>query len=266
MWNLNVFESGLKTTLSARKKTHRKKTAACRRQVHMDVPALTTEQIVEVDWLMVSDYGIELIQMMENAGRSLAELTLRMLNASPSDQSVCVLCGRGNNGGGGMVAARHLHNRGVDVHAIRLGGELKDVPAKQWSILENIGLQNEPYFDLSQADIILDALIGYGLQGDPRSEVAVWIEKANAAGKPILALDAPSGLDSTLGTASSPTVRADATLILALPKVGLMNASARPYVGNLYLADISVPPELYRKMGLEVQNFFEKDAIIKIRE
>jgi NAD(P)H-hydrate epimerase len=165
-----------------------------------------------------------------------------------------------------MVAARHMHNRGADVHVIRLAGELKAAPAKQWNILENIGLRNEPYFDLPEADMILDALIGYGLRGEPRPEVTVWIEKANAAGRPILALDTPSGLDTTSGTAGRSTVRADATMTLALPKVGLMSESAYPYVGSLYLADISVPPELYRKMGLEIQGIFEKDTIIKIRE
>lgn len=165
-----------------------------------------------------------------------------------------------------MVAARHLFNRGAKVHVIRLAGELKEIPAKQWMILNNVGLQNEPYFDLAEADIILDALIGYGLNGDPHPEVAVWIEKANAAGKPILALDAPSGLDTTSGTAGSPTVRADATMTLALPKVGLISEAARPYVGKLYLADISVPPVLYRQMGLNVQNVFEKETIIEIRE
>ena len=232
----------------------------------MEIPSLTTEQMVEVDRLMIEDYDIELIQMMENAGRNLAELTVRMLGASLSRQTVCVLCGRGNNGGGGMVAARHLHNRGADVHVIRLAGELKNIPAKQWGILENMGLHNEPYFDLSEADIILDALIGYGLQGDPRPEVAVWIEKINGAGKPVLALDAPSGLDTTSGAASRLTVRADATMTLALPKVGLMSESVREYVGSLYLADISVPPGLYRKIGLEVGNIFEQDSIIKIRE
>jgi len=243
-----------------------KKIAACKRQVNVDIPALTTEQMVEVDRLMIAEYGIELIQMMENAGRNLAELTGRMLGASLSGRSVCVLCGRGNNGGGGMVAARHLHNRGADVHVIRLAGELKAVPAKQWNILENIGLRNEPYFDLSQADIILDALIGYGLRGDSRPEVAVWIEKANAAGRPVLALDTPSGLNTTSGTAGRPTVRAEATMALALPKVGLMSESAHPYVGSPYLADISVPPGLYRKLGLEVGNYFEQDTIIKLRE
>jgi len=227
---------------------------------------LTAEQMVEVDRLMIADFGIDLIQMMENAGRNLADLTGRMLGASLSGRSVCVLCGRGNNGGGGMVAARHLHNRGADVHVIRLAVELKDVPAKQWSILENMGMHHEPYFNLAKADIILDAMIGYGLQGDPRPEVAVWTEKANAAGKPILALDAPTGLDTTSGTAGRPIVRADATMTLALPKVGLMGESARRFVGKLYLADISVPPELYRQMGLEVGNIFEQDTIIKIRE
>ncbi len=232
----------------------------------MNIPALTTEQMTEVDRLMISDYGIELIQMMENAGRSLAELASRMLGTSLSGQSICVLCGRGNNGGGGMVAARHLHNRGADVHVIRLAGELKTVPAKQWDIIENMGLRNEPYFDLAEADMILDALIGYGLNGDPRPDVAVWIEKANAAGRPILALDTPSGLNTTSGKAGKPTVQAAATMTLALPKVGLMGESARSFVGKLYLADISIPPELYRKVGLEVGSLFEQDTIIKIRE
>ena len=165
-----------------------------------------------------------------------------------------------------MVAARHLHNRGAEVHIIRVAGDLKDVPAKQWRILEKLGFRNEPYLELSRADIIIDALIGYGLQGDPRPEVAIWIEKANAAGKSVLALDAPSGLDTTSGTPGSPTVRADATMTLALPKVGLMSESARSFVGDLYLADISVPPELYRQMGLSVQDIFGADSIIKIRE
>jgi len=222
--------------------------------------------MIEVDRLMISDYRIDLVQMMENAGRNLAELTRRLLGTSLSGRSLCVLCGRGNNGGGGMVAARHLHNRGGEVHVIRLAGELKTVPAKQWNILENMGLRNEPYFELSQADMIIDALIGYGLQGDPRPETAVWIEKANVAGKPILALDAPSGLDTTSGRAGSPTVQADATMTLALPKIGIMKKSASQYIGDLYLADISVPSHLYRKMGLEVGNIFAQDTIIKIRE
>jgi NAD(P)H-hydrate epimerase len=232
----------------------------------MDIPTITTEQMVEVDRLMIEEYGIELIQMMENAGRNLADLTKHVLGASLSGRLVCVLCGRGNNGGGGMVAARHLHNRGADVHIIRLSGELKNLPARQWRILEKMGLRNDPYYELANADIILDALIGYGLEGDPRPDAAVWIEKINSAGKLILTLDAPSGLDATSGTPGKPTVQADATMTLALPKVGLMSESVKPFVGELYLADISVPPELYRRIEFDVQNIFKESTIIKIRE
>ena len=110
----------------------------------MDIAALTTEQMVKVDRLTISDYGIELIQMMENAGCKLAELVNRLLGASLSGRSVCVLCGRGNNGGGGMVAARYLHNRGADAHVIRLAGELKAVPAKQWTSSKTQGCATSP--------------------------------------------------------------------------------------------------------------------------
>jgi NAD(P)H-hydrate epimerase len=112
--------------------------------------------------------------------------------------------------------------------------------------------------------LILDALIGYGLSGDPRQPVAGWIEKANKARRPILALDAPSGLDTTSGIPGNPCIKAAATLTLALPKMGLLTREAKDYVGNLYLADISVPPGLYRHLGIEVPNLFEKDTILKV--
>jgi NAD(P)H-hydrate epimerase len=118
--------------------------------------------------------------------------------------------------------------------------------------------------DLARADLILDAMIGYGLSGDPRGVVAEWIRRANAAGGPILALDAPSGLDTTSGTAGNPCVRATATLTLALPKTGLLTPAARPLVGKLLLADISVPPGLYRRLGLEVGPIFAEDSILEL--
>lgn len=77
----------------------------------MKIPALTTVQMAEVDRLMIEEYGILLIQMMENAGRNLAEQARRMLGGGLAGHRIVVLCGRGHNGGGGMVAARHLHDR-----------------------------------------------------------------------------------------------------------------------------------------------------------
>ncbi len=231
-----------------------------------DIPVLTTPQMVEVDRLMIEEYQIELIQMMENAGRNLAELARRDLGGLVVGKSIALLCGAGNNGGGGLVAARHLHNWGANV-SLKLAfdpSRLKEIPAHQWRILMQMGLDSNKEPDLTKVDLILDALIGYGLSGDPRQPIAGWIEKANKAGRPILALDAPSGLDTTSGIPGNPCIKAAATLTLALPKMGLLTREAKDYIGDLYLADISVPPELYHQLGVEVPNLFEKDTILKI--
>ena len=231
----------------------------------MNIPALSTVQMIEVDRLMIEVYGISLLRMMENAGRNLAEMALRMLKERGTEKKVAILCGAGNNGGGGMVAARHLHNRGMDVHLIRVSDSpLKEIPAQQWDILSKMGLSNEPDFNLVGADMIIDAMIGYGLKGNPRLGVAKFIEKANASSRPILSLDAPSGLDTSSGAPGKPCIHARSTLTLALPKVGLLTQSARSVVGNLYLADISVPPDLYKNLGLNVEPLFFKDTIIEI--
>jgi NAD(P)H-hydrate epimerase len=223
--------------------------------------------MIEVDRRMPEEFGIHLIQMMENAGRSLAELAVRQLNGNPLGKRVVVACGAGNNGGGGMVAARHLHDRGAQV-SILLAGQvdhLKEVPAQQWQTLQAIGLPATREGDFASADLILDALIGYGLQGNPRPEIAHWIEAVNAAGRPVLALDIPSGLDGTRGIAGEPCIRASATLTLALPKTGLLVPDARPYVGDLYLGDIGVPPELYRRMGVDPGPLFAAGPVVRVR-
>lgn len=231
-----------------------------------DIPVLSTSQMVEVDRLMIEEYQITLIQMMENAGRNLAELARRKLGGQVAGRSIAILSGAGNNGGGGLVAARHLHNWGAEVSLVLAfdPSRLKDVPAHQWRILQQMGIDSLGEPDLEQTELIIDALIGYGLSGDPRPPVAGWINQANNAGSPILALDAPSGLDTTSGLPGKPCIKAAATLTLALPKSGLLTPQAKDVVGELYLADISVPPELYRHLGVEVPNLFEVDSILKI--
>jgi NAD(P)H-hydrate epimerase len=127
-----------------------------------------------------------------------------------------------------------------------------------------MGVENRDEIDLEATDLIIDAMIGYGLAGNPRGVIAEWINKVNASGRPVLALDTPSGLDTTTGLPGQPCVRASATLTLALPKTGLISAKAAPYIGELYLADISVPPQLYEKLGIEIPAIFIHDTIIKI--
>ena len=236
----------------------------------MNIPAVTTEQMAEIDRLMIEGYGIQLIQMMENAGRNLANLARRILAGNASDRNVAVLCGGGNNGGGGMVAARHLHNWGASVWLQLTSDEarLKTVPAHQWHILKAMGvISSDKTTDSSQRpDLVIDAIIGYGLQGNPRGAAAEWIEWANEQNAPILALDTPSGLDTTSGRPGAPVIQARHTLTLALPKTGLLKPEAKPYVGKLYLADISVPPELYQRLGVEVGAVFARGTIVEVGE
>jgi NAD(P)H-hydrate epimerase len=232
-----------------------------------NLPVLTTEQMIEVDRLMMEEWGISLTQMMENAGRNFAELARRRLGGTVKGSRVIVLCGKGNNGGGGMTAARHLHNWGTSLDVILIGNEkrLKDVPEQQWRILQKLGITRSTV-ELSNAALILDAMLGYGAKGDPRPPIASWIHLANESGLPILSLDSPSGLDTTTGIPGSPCIRASATLTLALPKTGLLAPKAKPFVGDLYLADIGVPPELYAapSLGLQVISPFSMETLVKL--
>jgi len=167
-----------------------------------------------------------------------------------------------------MVAARHIHNWGasVDVQLAAEEARLKEVPAHQWKILKGMQVPgiNGAREPVQKPDLIIDAILGYGLQGNPRGEAAKWIEWTNAQDSPVLALDAPSGLDTTSGTPGTPTIMATNTLTLALPKTGLLKPEAKEYVGKLYLADISVPRELYRRMGIEVGTLFGEDTIVEV--
>jgi len=215
--------------------------------------------MVEVDRLMIEEAGISLLQMMENAGRSLAGLAIDRF----APGRVTVLAGRGGNGGGGLVAARHLANRGVAVEVLTSSGiiDFSGVPAHQIHALAATSavITHEPSFS---PDLIIDALIGYSLSGSPRGRTLDLIEWANTAPSPILSLDMPSGVDSTTGLAPGAAVTATATLTLALPKSGLSN---NPRSGEVHLADISVPPALYSKLGVKVPgNLFAASQVIRL--
>ncbi len=238
----------------------------------MDVPYLTVDQMREVDRAMMEDYGVSLLQMMENAGRSLARLAVtRFLGGDPRGRRVTALCGTGGNGGGGLVGARHLHNRGARVTVVttRPEEDYHGVPAHQLAILRKVGvpvMAVDRADALPPADLLLDAVIGYGLSGAPRGTAAALIRRANAHPAPVLSLDVPSGLDADTGAARDPAVRAAATLTLALPKTGLRPPDARAFTGEGYLADISIPPELYVALGLTPSPvpIFARDILLRL--
>ncbi|MCG3117747.1 MAG: NAD(P)H-hydrate epimerase [Candidatus Manganitrophus sp. SA1] len=211
----------------------------------IEIPSVTAEQMREIDRIAIEETGPNLFQMMENAGRSLALLALDFLGREWRKARVTVLAGGGGNGGGGICAARHLANRGVAVSLCPATERLGEVPAQQRRIFRSTrGKEIDPdHLDRAPADLIVDALIGYGLTDAPRGRAAALIDWANTNRAPILSLDLPSGLDAANGVTYGEAIRPHLTLTLALPKRGLHPDRTGP----LFLADLGIPEETYRR-------------------
>jgi NAD(P)H-hydrate epimerase len=227
---------------------------------------VTADEMRRIDDVTIREFHVDVLMLMENAGRAAAILATRMLLGTTTGKRVACLVGGGNNGGDGMVSARHVANWGakVDVIAGTVKDRVKTVPLVQWDILEKMGIPIlSTDYDLSDYDLLIDGLIGYGLEGNPRDKVAVMIKQANGSRRPILALDLPSGMNATTGEAYDPCIKATATLTLALPKTGFLAPHAAHYLGDLYLADISIPRKVYRSFGQE-NVLFQKDSLQKI--
>jgi NAD(P)H-hydrate epimerase len=236
------------------------------------VPWITTEQMIEVDRAMIEDFGIDLAKMMENAGRCLAIVAARrFLDQVAGAKSAWVLAGTGGNGGGALVAARRLAAWGVDVAVwtTRPAARFSEVPGHQLRILQRMGMAVSSTGmppDATRPDVIVDGLIGYSLRGAPRGRAAELIDAANQSAAPVLSLDVPSGVAASSGEIFTPSIHATATVTLALPKAGLRASSVAAQVGELYLADISVPPTLYRseRLRLEVASPFAAGDILRV--
>ncbi len=227
------------------------------------VPSVTTEQMREVDRIAVEEFGLGILQMMENAGRTLAEHALEMLGRTHGE--IAILAGAGGNGGGGLCCARHLHNRGVPVAVVldREGTTLTGAARNQLQILQAAGIQSAPPNQagelLSRARFVVDALLGYGLAATPRGRTADLIDLCNRHTARVLSLDVPSGLDATTGEAPGPVIHPERTVTLALPKTGLHRVP-----GELYLADIGIPPEVFRRLGLSFRSPFAHRAWVRL--
>ena len=229
------------------------------------IPHVDEDQMREVDRIAVEDFGLGILQMMENAGRNLALAALE--NPILEGGRVAVAAGSGGNGGGGLCAARHLFNRGIPVSVVltKPAEELRGAAATQFNILKQAGIMvispQKANKVFSEADLILDALIGYSLRGSPSGVTAELIGMINAAGCPVLSLDLPSGLDATGGDTPGVFVRPWKTLTLALPKPGLLKLEA----GDLLLADIGIPPEVYHPLGIQFDPFWGGEYILRLK-
>ena len=235
-----------------------------------NIPFIDINQMRLVDEMMVNDYGISLLQMMENAGLNLAMLANKLfLGNNPVGKTVYVLAGSGGNGGGALAAARRLKNWGADVRLILTSDPFlfKNETGKQFATLERMNISVVE--KIENGDLIIDGMIGYGVVGNLKSRVIEIINEVTQKEIPVLSLDAPSGLDLTTGKPGNPNIKADATMTLALPKTGLFKIGASKYIGNLYLADISVPPQIYKSFNIDpgpFEDIFRESPVVKINK
>lgn len=216
---------------------------------------ITAQEAKQIDRRAQEEFGIPSIILMENAGRQAAEVAMDMLRGKEDSMIVCV-CGRGNNGGDGFVAARHLINKGIAVYIFLIGDplEMRGDARVNHTILQKMGakivcLEDKEEFSLlrerlKEAGLIIDAIFGVGLQGEVEEPHRTIIELINASGKPILSIDIPSGLDATEGKVRGICIKATQTITFALPKTGFIKNEGPLYIGKLSVADISIPKVL----------------------
>lgn len=240
------------------------------------VPEVDAATMMAVDRIATDELGIGLPQLMENAGRELATLVRLLLAGDAAGRRVLVLAGTGNNAGGGMVAARRLASWGADVTVVfaRPIGRLRPGPCSQLESLIASGARlgvaghDVPHPAVASlalgAAVVVDALIGYTLDGAPDETYQPLIGVTSLTDGRVVSLDLPSGIDASSGERPGAAVQADVTLALALPKVGSGRGQGRRCAGQRLAADIGIPPAAYARLGIKVGNIYRYASTISV--
>ena len=207
---------------------------------------LTARQAKELDIRAAADYGISTLVLMENAGRQVAEEAAQLYRGV---KKIAVFCGKGNNGGDGFVAARHLRLHGRHPH-VYLAGKFSDVKNEARVNLDILLKLKQKVIEISPVAVsrlrtdcyglIIDALLGVGLTGEVRGVYSGIIALINASDVRVLSVDIPSGLDATTGKELGRCVKADRTITFVAKKRGMtINAGPRS-CGTVTVADIGI--------------------------
>jgi ADP-dependent NAD(P)H-hydrate dehydratase / NAD(P)H-hydrate epimerase len=206
------------------------------------VPAPTAAEAVELDERAIEDLGVPQRVLMENAGRSAAAVLLRLFAPGP----VVAIVGSGNNGGDALVLLRTLRAWGREVHAVLAADRAaRDPLLHGWSLpmTQDRDLDGAGWARLlAPAAVVVDGVLGTGVRGAPRDRQAAAIRHVNGSGRPVLALDVPSGIDATTGAVPGAAVDADVTVAFGAPKLGSLLHPARARVGRLVAVEIAFPP------------------------
>lgn len=217
--------------------------------------SLTRAEVRDVDRRAIEQFGLPGVVLMENAGRNAAAVLL----ATGVTGRVVICCGKGNNGGDGFVIARHLDNAGVDVRVLLAcdPAEYQGDAAINLQVIQSARLPlcripttalDEWMHELQAAEWIVDALLGTGLTGTVREPYLTAINAINAAGRKVLAVDLPSGLDADTGQPLGTCIRATRTVTFVGRKIGFNQPGADAWTGPVNVVDIGVPRALLSSM------------------
>lgn len=220
----------------------------------MAIPVLTASEIQRIDRITIEEIGIPGAVLMEQAGKACAEEAERIL---PTDGPgrVAVVCGKGNNGGDGLVAARYLHHAGhqVDIFLLAHADGLQGDALLNKHILDHLNLplqvkasdESIRALDLSGYNVLVDAIFGTGLSNPVRGVFATAIEVINRSGVPVVAIDLPSGVCADSGQVLGSAVEAKVTVTFGAPKRGHLLHPGAKLIGDLTVVDIGFPPHLF---------------------
>ena len=223
----------------------------------MTVRAVTASEMREIDRRTTEEFGVPSYELMEKAGRAVAEEAAKL--AGPPPKKILVLAGKGNNGGDGLVAARYLHQKGFQVQVLLFseGKKLKVDPARNFVentklsiptriVGEHFAWETVPQL-LQESEVIVDALFGVGLDKEVREPYLSLIRNVNQSGRKVVSVDTPSGLDADTGKLLGACIKAAVTVTMGLPKKGFYENSGPGVMGKIVVADIGFPKELLER-------------------
>jgi len=239
----------------------------------------TPTQMRAIDRRVIESFGISGFTLMERAGAAVARAAAAMLG-TPAEKRIVVCCGKGNNGGDGFVAARHLKKQNANVRCLLFADRVavSGDAARHLAAMEQIGVSAESIpqnvvLPSIEADLVVDALLGTGLNGPPRGAVATAIHAINTCAAPVLSVDTPSGLTSDTGfpnpaeRAGWTCVKADRTVTIALIKTDLAVYPGKAWCGKVDVADIGFPPEAVaaEKLWMTLPEATDMKALLPMR-
>jgi len=236
---------------------------------------VTAAEMRELDRRAIEEIGIPSLVLMENAGRTTYQILRREFPAPQGE--VAVVAGRGNNGGDGCVVARYLAQAGIPVAVFLVGNrdQVRGDARVNLDILGRIGVEvieiiteadlNPAVHRLARAGLIVDALLGTGLNSPVQGLLAGLIDRINHLRAPVLAVDIPTGLSADTGEILGAALKAEVTVTYGWPKLGQVLPPGRDYVGRLFRVDISIPPGLAREVPVELAEARDLRALLPPR-